>query len=82
MQLLVNFLVLPALGTDDSSSYRLATYSSCLYDIMKFRQHYSRDKRNANFDHYLWHKSNVFVAVNSPLAPVKFYNKFYCLYIE
>ena len=65
---LVNFLVLPALGTDDSSSYRLATCSSCLFDIMEFRQHYARDKRIASFDHYLWHKSYVFVEVNGPLS--------------
>ena len=35
---------------DDLNLYRLA--SSCPLDNMQFRQHYARDKRNANFDHY------------------------------
>ena len=43
------FLVLRALRTDDLNLYRLA--SSCLFDNMQFRQHYARDKRNANSDH-------------------------------
>ena len=38
------FLVLRALQTDDSSLYRLA--SSCMFNIMQFRQHYARDKRS------------------------------------
>ena len=44
------FLVLRALQTDDLNVNRLD--SSCLFDIMQFREHYARDKRNANFDHY------------------------------
>ena len=43
------FLVLRALQTDDLSLYRLA--SSCMFDIMQFRQHYARDKQNVNFGH-------------------------------
>ena len=46
------FLVLRALQTDDLNLYRLA--SSCLFDIMQFPQHYARDKRNADFDHYFF----------------------------
>ena len=47
-------------------------------DIMQFRQHYARaDKQNANFDHYFWHISKVFVEVNGPLSSVKLYNNFY-----
>ena len=42
------FLVLRALQTDNLSLYRLA--SSCMFDIMKFRQHYAHDKQNFNFD--------------------------------
>ena len=41
-------------------------------DIMQSRQHYARtDKQIANFDHYFWHKSKVFVEVNGPLPSVK-----------
>ena len=58
-QLSVNFLVIRALRTDYSSLYRFA--SSCIFDIMQFRRHYARDKRNANFDHYFWQKSKVYV---------------------
>ena len=43
------FLVLRTLQTDDLNLYRHD--SSCLFDIMQFRQHYARDKRNANIDH-------------------------------
>ena len=53
-----------------------------MFDIMQFGQHYTRDKRNANFDHYFWHKSKVFVEVNGPISSVKLYNKFYCFDIE
>ena len=42
------FLVLRALQTDDLNLYRLA--SSCMFDIMQFRQHYAQDKQNANLD--------------------------------
>ena len=42
------FLVLRALQTDDLSLNRLA--SSCMFDIMQFRQHYAHDKQDANFD--------------------------------
>ena len=48
---------------DDLNLYRLA--SSCLLDNMQFRQHYARDKRNANFDHYFWHKA--FVEMKGPV---------------
>ena len=34
-----------------------------MFDITQFRQHYARDKRNANFGHYFWHKSKVFVEI-------------------
>ena len=44
-----------------------------MFDIMQFRQH---DARNANFNRYFWDKAKVFVEVNDPLSPVKFYNKF------
>ena len=74
-QLIVNFLVLHALQTDDSMD------CSCMFDIMQFRQH-ACDKRNANFDRYFWHKSKVFVEGNGPLSSVKFYNKFHCFYTE
>ena len=43
---------------------------------------YARDERNAKFDHYFWHKSKIFIEVNGPLPSAKFYNKFYCFYIE
>ena len=42
------FLVLRALQTDYLSLYRLA--SSCMFDIMQFRQHCAHDKQNDNFD--------------------------------
>ena len=42
------FLVLRALQTDDLSLYRVA--SSCMLNIMQFREHYAQDKQNANFD--------------------------------
>ena len=42
-QLLVNPVVLHALQTDDLSLHRIA--SSCMFDIMQFRQHDARDKR-------------------------------------
>ena len=45
------FVVLRALQTDDLNLYRLD--NSCLFDIMQFRPQYARDKRNANFDHYV-----------------------------
>ena len=47
--------MLRALRTDNSNLYQHA--SSCMFDIIEFRQHHARDKRNANFDHYFWHKS-------------------------
>ena len=55
-QLLVNFLVLSKLRTDDSCCIDLLSYP-CLTLHKQFRQHYARDKRNANLDHYFWYKS-------------------------
>ena len=44
---------------------------------MQFRQHYARaDEQNANFDHYFWHKSKVFVEENGPLSSVNFIKSF------
>ena len=59
---LLIFLVLRALQRDDLSLYRLA--SSCIFDIMQFRQHYAHDKQNA--------KPKVFVEINGPLSFVHF----------
>ena len=66
------FLVLSALQTDDLNLYRLA--SSCLFDIMQFQQHDAINETLISTTIF-WHKSKVFVEMNSPLSSENFYNK-------